>query len=60
MFYQGRANLKDNVKLKSDLIKSRYKIFTKSIETVKSYDNVNYIMVDINCRLKVFFRDWSL
>ena len=42
MFYHSRANLKNNVKLKLDLTKNRYKIFTKAIETVKSYDNVNY------------------
>ena len=41
------------------LIKNRYKIFTKAIETVKSRDNVNYIMVDINCQLKVVFKDGS-
>ena len=42
MCYRSTANLKNNVKLKLDLTKYRYKIFTKAIETVKSYDNVNY------------------
>ena len=56
MFYGSRANLKDNVKLELDLTKNRYKIFTKAIETVKRYDNINYFMVDINCRLKVVFK----
>ena len=59
MFYGSRANLKNNVKLKLDLTKNRYKIFTKAIETVKRYDNVNYVMLDINCRLKVVFKDGS-
>ena len=59
MIYRTRANLKNNVKLKLDLTKNRYKIFTKAIETVKRYDNVNYVMVDINCRLKVVFKDGS-
>ena len=59
MFYWSRANLKNNVKLKLDLTKNRYNIFTKAIETVKSYDNVNYVMVDINCWLKVVFMDGS-
>ena len=40
MFYRSRANLKNNAKLKLELPKNRYKIFTKTIETVKSYDNV--------------------
>ena len=34
MFYRSRANLKNNVKLKLNLTKSRWKIFTKAIETV--------------------------
>ena len=59
MSYRSTANLKKNVKLKLDLTKNRYKIFTKAIETVKRYDNVNYVMVDINCRLKVVFKDGS-
>ena len=56
MFCWCRANLKNNVKLKLDLTKNRYKIFAKAIETVESYDNVNYIMVGINCWLKVVFK----
>ena len=59
MFYRSRANLKSNVKLKLDLTKNGHKIFTKPFETVKNYDNVNYIMVDINCWLKVVFKDRS-
>ena len=59
MSYRSTANLKKNVKLKLDLTKNRYKIFTKAIETVKRYDNVNYVMLDINCRLKVVFKDGS-
>ena len=59
MFYRSRANLKNIVKLKLDLTKNRYKIFTKAMETVKGYDNVNYVMADINCRLKVVFKDGS-
>ena len=57
MLYRSRANLKNNVMLELDLTKNRNKIFTKAIETVKSYDNVNYVMADINCRLKVVFKD---
>ena len=59
MFYRSRANLKSNVKLKLDLTKNRCKTFTKAIETVKSYDNMNYVMFDINCRLKVVLKDGS-
>ena len=59
MFYRSRTNLKNNVKLKLDITKNRHKIFTKAIETVKSYDNVNYDIVDVNFRLKVVFKDGS-
>ena len=59
MFYWRRANLKNNVKLKLDVTKNRYKIIIRAIETVKRYDTVNYIMVDINCWLKVVFKDGS-
>ena len=59
MFYGGWANLKNNVKLKLDLTKNRHTIFTITIETIKSYDNVNYVMVEINCQLKVVFKAGS-
>ena len=59
MLYRRKANLKSNVKFKLDLTKNRHKIFTKTIGTVKNYDNVNYVMVDVNFRLKVAFKDGS-
>ena len=59
IFYLSRANLKNNVKLKLDLTKNRYRIFTKANKTVKSYGNVNYVMININCPLKVLFKDGS-
>ena len=59
MFYRSRTNLKNNVKLKLDLTKNRCKIFSKVLGTVKSFDNINYIIAEINCRLKVVFKDVS-
>ena len=58
-FYRNRNKLK-NAKVWLDLTKKRYKIFTDFIDFVKSYKNVdiNYVMVDINCRLKVFLKKW--
>ena len=55
MCYRSTANLKNNVKLKLDLTK--YSTRFLQIETVKRYDNVNYLTVYINCRLKVVFKD---
>ena len=56
LFYRNRNKLK-NAKVRLDLTKKRYKIFTDAIDFVKAYKNVDYVMVDINCRLKVFFKN---
>ena len=56
-FYWSRSKLKNNVKVKLDLTKSRYTIFTKAIETANQSNVVDYVMVDINCRLKVVFKN---
>ena len=53
LFYQNINKLK-NVKVRLDLTKKRYKIFTDAIDFVKAHKNVDYVMVDINCQLKVF------
>ena len=55
-FYRNRNKLKRNVKVKLDLTKTRYKIFTDALESVKQCEVVNFVMVDINCRLKVVFK----
>ena len=46
-----------NAKVRLDLIKKRYKTFTDAIDFVKAYKNIDYVMVNINCRLKVFFKN---
>ena len=56
LFYRNRNKLK-NAKVRLDLTKKRYKIFTDAIDFVKAYKNVDYVMVDINCRLKVVFKN---
>ena len=56
LFYGNRNKLK-NAKIRIDLTKKRYKIFTDAIDFVKAYKNVDCIMVDINCWLKVFFKN---
>ena len=55
LFYRNRNKLK-NAKIRLDLTKKRYKKFTDAIYFLKAYKNVDYVMVDINCRLKVFFK----
>ena len=56
LFYRNRNKLK-NAKIGLDLTKNRYKIFTDAIDFVKAYKNVDYVMIDINCRLKEFFKN---
>ena len=57
MFYHSRKNLKRNVKVKLDLTKKRYSIITEVIQLVKNNKVVKFVMADINCRLKVVFKD---
>ena len=59
MFYHGRKNLKHKVKVKLDLTKKRYSIFSDALKLSKNFENVNFVMVDINCRLKVVFKNGS-
>ena len=57
MFYHSRKNLKRNVKVKLDLTKKRYSIFTEAMQLVKNNDVVKFVMADSNCCLKVAFKD---
>ena len=57
MFYHSRKNLKLNVKVKLDLTKKRYSIFTEAMQLVKNNEAVKFMMADINYRLKVVFKD---
>ena len=54
IFYRNRNKL-NKAKVKIDLTKRRYDIYTDAINFVKNYSKVNFVMVDINCRLKVVF-----
>ena len=58
-FYRSRIKPKNNVKVKLDLTKSRYTIFTKVIETNKQSNVADYVnvMVHITCWLKVVFEN---
>ena len=56
MFYRNRSKLKNNAKVKLDLTRKRYMTFTRALESVKKVSIVDYVMVDINCRLKVVFK----
>ena len=54
MLYRNRNKLK-KAKVKLDLTKTKYDIYTDAINFVKNYSIDNFVMVDINCRHKVVF-----
>ena len=56
MFYRNRNKLKNNAKVKLDLTRKRYIAFTRVLESVREVSIVDYVMVAINCRLKVVFK----
>ena len=56
LFYRKRASLK-NVRVKIDLTKRRYKVLKKAVTLVNGKNDVDYIFADVNCRLKVVFKD---
>ena len=57
MFYHSTKNLKGNVKVKLDLTKKCYLIFTEAIQLAKNSEAAKYVMADINCCLKIVFKD---
>ena len=56
IFYRNRNKLKNNAKFKLDLTRKQYMTFTRALESVKKVSIVDYVMVDINCCLKVVFK----
>ena len=58
MFYRNRKRLKD-VRIKLDLTKRRYKILKDAIDLAREHSDLNYVYADVNCRLKVVFKDGS-
>ena len=56
MFYRNRKSLKD-VRIKLDLTKRRYRILKDAIDLAKEHQDLVYVFADVNCRLKVVFKD---
>ena len=46
-----------DVRVKLDLAKKRYNIFKSARSIADEKQDVNYVFADINCRLKVVFKD---
>ena len=59
LLYKNRKNIKGNVRVKLDLTKKRYEVLRKAREIVEEIDNISFVYADINCRLKVRFKDNS-
>ena len=56
MFYRNRKRLKD-VRIKLHLAKRRYRILKDPIDLAKEHPDLDYVFADVNCRLKVIFKD---
>ena len=55
MFYRKRKELKKGVKVHIDLTKAKLDLLIKASKYVKNLYNVDFVYVDINCRLKIHF-----
>ena len=45
------------VRVKTDLTKRRYEVLKKAINLVNGNNDVDYVFTDVNCQLKVVFKD---
>ena len=56
LIYRNRNLLKD-VRLNLDLTRKRYNVLKSARSIADEKQHVNYVFADINCRLKVAFKD---
>ena len=56
LIYRKRASLK-NVRVKIDLTNRRYEVLKKAINLVNGNNDIEQVFTDVNCRLKVVFKD---
>ena len=52
-----KRNILKYVRVKVELTKTRYKILKSARSIADEKQDVNYVFADINCRLKVVFKD---
>ena len=57
MFYRAKSKLKNRTRVKLDLTKSRLTLLNKANEHVQNIPLINFCYADVNCRLKVKFKD---
>ena len=58
MFYRNRKHLND-VRIKLDMTKRRYGNLKDAIDLAKDLPDLDYIFADVNCHLKVIFKDYT-
>ena len=58
-FYKARKNIKSGAKIHIDLTKSRFNLLNEAQNFVSNQEDDVFVYADINCRLKVHFRDHS-
>ena len=56
LFYRNRNKLK-GVRIKLDLTKKRYNVLRSARSSANENQDINYVFADINCRLKVVFKN---
>ena len=56
LFYRNRNKLK-GVRIKLDLTKKRYNVLRSARSIANENQDINYVFPDINCRLKVVFKN---
>ena len=59
LFYKARKNIKSGPKVHIDLTKKRFNILKDAQNFVSDQEDDIFVYADINCRLKVHFRDHS-
>ena len=58
-FYKARKNIKRGAKVHTDLTKNHYNLLNDAQKFVSNQEDDVFVYADINCRLKVHFRDHS-
>ena len=59
IFYKMRKTFV-NIKVRLDLTRMRYNLFKSAMEYVEGCEEVDFVFVDINCKLKIRFKDGSV
>ena len=57
--YRLKKNIKDNIKVHVDLTKKRHILLKSASNLVKDVDRIWFCYADINCRLKIKWKDES-